>query len=586
MIVEKNQGPCRPGVKCPTVDPDLTNPSKPIRLMKLKEVQRLVESEDRIVVTFMGGVYDITDFTGHPGGYGRLEMVAGYDLEPFWKIYTQHNRGHILQYLQRYQIGRLSDDEAEVQRLSTPEFDNPYKNDPPPYDTLLTNTRYPYNAEGRLRNLADSFFTPAGQHYVRNHGLVPDIKPDEYRLTVRGVGCEEKVITLDELKDSNRFEQVDVTTVIQCNGNRREDYHFINPGVPAFGPPHWVAGAIGNATWTGVRLRDVLKDAGLPLDEISLNRASLPEGADNISFKGYDHDEVGNNYCCSIPIEKGIDPYGDVILAFKMNGEDIPRAHGYPVRVIVPGNAGARNCKFLERITVTPNPCLNAGNWKQYAVHAPDVPLFKLAEFEEHHVELKMDPVVQDMPVQSMICTPSAWDTLKLQGSKDHPTIKVKGFAWGGGGSGVNRVDVSSDGGQTFTRAELLAKPVQQRRGAEWSWQLFEKEIPLTPEQAESIKKGEKIDVILTSKALNTSWNSQPEHPEANYNPHGCCVNHWYKVPISIDPNATSDKRGEQGDFENKPTGGSFRAPFKNFEPPPKLADKRNMEKNLGNNAQ
>jgi len=62
-----------------------------------------------------------------------------------------------------------------------------------------------------------------------------------------------------------------------------------------------------------------------------------------------------------------------------------------------------------------------------------------------------------------------------LRSSQDHPTIKVKGFAWGGGGSGVNRVDVSSDGGQTFTRAELLAKPVQQRRGAEWSWQLFEK---------------------------------------------------------------------------------------------------------------
>lgn len=189
--------------------------------MKLKEVQRLVESEDRLVVTFMGGVYDITgtldlfapspfsspphpppsssptDFTGHPGGYGRLEMVAGYDLEPFWKIYTQHNRGHILQYLQRYQIGRLSDAEAEIQRLSTPEFDNPYKNDPPPYDTLLTNTRYPYNAEGKLRNLADSFFTPAGQHYVRNHGLVPDINPEEYRLTVRGVGCEEKSFSLE-----------------------------------------------------------------------------------------------------------------------------------------------------------------------------------------------------------------------------------------------------------------------------------------------------------------------------------------------------------------------------------------------------
>lgn len=67
---------------------------------------------------------------------------------------------------------------------------------------------------------------------------------------------------------------------------------------------------------------------------------------------------------------------------------------------------------------MTPNPCLDAGNWKQYAVHAPDVPLFKLAEFEEHHVELKMDPVVQEMPVQSMITVPSAGDELKVEGTK------------------------------------------------------------------------------------------------------------------------------------------------------------------------
>ena len=63
----------------------------------------------------MGGVYDVTEFTGHPGGYGRLEMVAGCDLEPFWKVYTQHNRGHILEVLQRYKIGWLSDEEAEEQ---------------------------------------------------------------------------------------------------------------------------------------------------------------------------------------------------------------------------------------------------------------------------------------------------------------------------------------------------------------------------------------------------------------------------------------------------------------------------------------
>ena len=111
---------------------------------------------------------------------------------------------------------------------------------------------------------------------------------------------------------------------------------------------------------------------------------------------------------------------------------------------------------------------------------------------------------------------------------------------------------------------------------AEWSWQLFEKEIPLSPEQAAKIRRGEKVELNLTSKALNTSWNCQPEKPEANYNPHGCCVNHWYRVPVAIDPNATADHKGEVGDFENKPTGGKFRAPFKNFLAPPRLSNNRN----------
>mmetsp|Transcript_9028 Transcript_9028/g.18069 ORF Transcript_9028/g.18069 Transcript_9028/m.18069 type:complete len:636 (-) Transcript_9028:82-1989(-) len=561
---------------CTNVDcmPRLS-PKEPC-LMTVKDIKRMVEDEERIVVSFMGGVYDVTEFTGHPGGYGRLEMVAGCDLEPFWKVYTQHNRGHILEVLQRYKIGWLSDEEAEEQRASTPEFDNPYANDPPTYPTLLTNTRHPYNAEGPLRKLTDDFITPVGLHYVRNHGLVPDIDPEEYTLTVTGVGCKEKVYKLSDLKNSRKFDHVDVTTVIQCNGNRREDFHFQKPGVPAFGPPHWVAGAIGCSTWRGVRLRDLLKASGFDSDGISLNKTPLPPGANNVSFKGYDHDEVGNNYCCSIPVEKALDPYGDTIVAFQMNGEDIPRSHGYPVRLIVPGNAGARNCKFLEKITVTPNPCLDAGNWKQYAVHAPDVPLFKLAEFEEHHVELKMDPVVQEMPVQSMITVPSAGDELKVEGTKDAPYVTLKGVAWGGGGSGISRVDVSVDGGETFTRADLLPKPedvrARERRGAEWSWQFFERRVPLAGEALERVKKGEKAEIVLTSKALNTAWNVQPESPDTTFNPHGCCVNHWYKVPVTVDPALKESKRGEVGDFENKPTGGSFKSPFKNFEKPPKKA--------------
>ena len=109
--------------------------------------------------------------------------------------------------------------------------------------------RYPYNAEGRLASLTDSWVTPAGKHFVRNHCAVPDIDPEQYSLTITGEGLTETVFSLQDLK--TKFDKVDVTTVIQCNGNRREDFHYLDGKTPAFGPPHWVAGAIGNATWSG-----------------------------------------------------------------------------------------------------------------------------------------------------------------------------------------------------------------------------------------------------------------------------------------------------------------------------------------------
>ena len=328
-----------------------------------------------------------------------------------------------------------------------------------------------------------------------------------------------------------------------------------------------------NAGWAGVRMRDVLRAAGMDVDGISLRRVQPPAGAVNVSLLGSDHDEVGNQYCCSFPFEKAVDPFGDVLIAYEMNGESIPRAHGFPVRAIVPGHAGARNCKYLEQITVTPQPCLGAGNWKQYAVHAPDVPISKLADFELHKEELKRDPAVQEMPVQSLISQPSAGDTISLRqalsAGAGEPTVKVKGFAWGGGGDGINRVDVSIDGGQTYTRAELLPSPGEpQRRGSVWSWVFFEKEVPLPPAWRERLARGETVEAELVSKALNTAWNVQPERPDTNLNPHGCCVNHVYRVPVKLDPNAAADVAGPVGDFANKPSGGAFRRPFRNMDPP------------------
>ena len=90
--------------------------------------------------------------------------------------------------------------------------------------------------------------------------------------------------------------------------------------------------------------------AGLVVDAMALRRAELPSGATNVSLMGSDHDEVGNHYCYSIPIEKCIEPFSDTIIAYEMNCLPIPRQHGYPFRGIIPGHAGARNCKFIQHL--------------------------------------------------------------------------------------------------------------------------------------------------------------------------------------------------------------------------------------------
>ena len=82
-------------------------------------------------VIINGSVYDLTDFTGHPGGYGRIQMASGHDLEPFWQVYKQHNRGHVADLLQKYRVGHLAPRDAATVRQRT-RFDNPYSNDPPP----------------------------------------------------------------------------------------------------------------------------------------------------------------------------------------------------------------------------------------------------------------------------------------------------------------------------------------------------------------------------------------------------------------------------------------------------------------------
>lgn len=219
----------------------------------------------------------------------------------------------------------------------------------------------------------------------------------------------------------------------------------------------------------------------------------------------------------------------------------------------------------MERVTITDKPCCDNANWKQYAVHAPDVSLYKITDFNIHAKELKADPPVQEMPVQSLITSPSAGDVICNRNGNDD-TVLVKGIAWGGGGCGINRVDVSLDGGENFTKADILDKEMEQRRNCNWSWVFFEKEIPIPVEMKANLKAGEGVKMNMTSRAANSFWNVQPECPYKNRNPHGCCVNHWYKVPCVMCPKATCNIKAADGDFGNKPSGGVFKKPFRNLD--------------------
>ncbi|KAL3935340.1 MAG: hypothetical protein SGBAC_009125 [Bacillariaceae sp.] len=506
--------------------------------------------EESLWYTFRGGVYDLTFFlNGHPGGTPRLLMAAGQDLEPYWEVYRQHLRGHVVDWMEKYRIGNLSPEDT----IKSKKFQHGdmFETDPYRDPNLLPCTKKPFCGEPRLEMLTNDYYTPNELFYVRNHLAVPEIDPDEYVLIVKGKGVKKHKFTLQDLK--TKFKKYEVSTTLQCAGNRREDLHDENHQI--FIAPHWVVGAMSTAKWGGVRLRDVLKECGLDADGMAMGDVN-PKDIHHVQFEGYDIDETGQCYGGSIPIDKAVDPLGDAILAFEMNGDPLPRDHGYPVRAIAPGHAGARQCKWLHKVIVSDKESQTSWQQKSYRGFAPDI------SFENqlsHWPPKRLDqaPIVQEMPVQSFVCNPPQNSVI---GGKFATDVTVRGVAWSGGGRKIERVDVSIDGGKTWTAAELY-KPIEQRRNRHWAWTQFSHTIPLPEEIQKKLRSGQNVTLDIVSKAMNSDFNLQPERMEPYWNARGICINHWYHVKSMMDPNKDkSFVRHNPGSqqFGNTPSGGKF----------------------------
>lgn len=453
-------------------------------------------------VIYQNGVYDVSAFMSqHPGGMDKLKLAAGGSIEPYWQVYAAHHHKEVYGILESLRIGNL--DEADVVPKKV-KGDGPYGEDPIRHSSLKVNADKPFNAEPPVELLLSSYITPNALFFVRNHLPVPVVENiKDFRLVIEGVG-EGVAFSMEELR--NEFPIHHVTSTIQCAGNRRMEMSNVKP-VKGLS---WGVAAIGTATWTGVKLADVLAKCGNGMDEDGDH-----EDRQHVQFEGLDKGVDGAGYGASIPIANATDPRKDVLLAFEMNGQDIPRDHGYPLRVIVPGTVGARNVKFLHKIRISKEESTSFWQRKDYKGFPPNV------DYNTKNFEQVAGPSIQELPVQSAIIEPKHGACL------EDDMLTVKGYAWSGGGRGIIRVDVSIDGGRNWLQAELDPIALEQKQNRAWAWTPWEITFDVSDEHH--------LDELdIRCKAVDNSYNCQPDTISPIWNMRGVLNNAWHQIKVVV----------------------------------------------------
>ncbi|MDP9170859.1 MAG: sulfite oxidase [Acidobacteriota bacterium] len=298
---------------------------------------------------------------------------------------------------------------------------------------LIVRQNEPSNLESPASAL-QTFITPADRFYVRNHFNTPEIAADSWKLKVEGAVQRPLEIGYRELTGMPSRNQI---SMLECAGNGRV---FL---VPKEGGVQWQSGAVSNAEWTGIPLSAVLE------------RAGVKAGAVDVIFEGADRGEIAADpkspgeihFARSLPMARA--RTGNVLLAYKMNGADLSAAHGFPVRVVVPGWYGMASVKWLARIVVTDKPFEGFFQTLQYS------------HWERPNGTPTLVPVT-GMNVKTAIVSPVPDDVIPRTGP-----YKIKGLAWAGEAS-ITRVEVSGDGGKTWGSAKLTGP------SSRYAWRMWE----------------------------------------------------------------------------------------------------------------
>lgn len=300
----------------------------------------------------------------------------------------------------------------------------------------------PINIETPAHLLNDTL-TPNDLFFVRNNGLPPtEIDIDKWTLSITGESAQKsKTYTLTELK--TKFENVSYNLTLECGGNGRKEF-----SPPAKGN-QWSTGAVGCVQWTGVRLRDVLEDVGIKSNAVYIGYY----GADTHLSGDPDKDPISRG----VPIAKAMED--ESMIAWSMNGKDLPLLNGYPLRLVFGGTPASCSGKWLEKIVIR-NKVHDGQKMLGSSYRTPCNPVAPGSKVNDEDM-----CIIKKMPVKSLITFPKTGASIKL-----NQTLPIAGHAWTST-SEVVKLEYSIDFGMTWTEASL------SKSTNRYAWQNFEAKL-------------------------------------------------------------------------------------------------------------
>ena len=430
-------------------------------------------------VTFKGFVLDVSEFKKiHPGG-NFINQAAGSDIEPFWNKWRYHyHTKKVKDTLEELKIGYLleenekNEENEENEELKYNKEDNitltteglykeeiysqeedMYNQEPLRSNEHKILIQKPFTSETKPEILKQNYLTSSSALYIRNHAPVPsdlDINDHEIMFTNNNDDVIDTISISNIIQKYTSNETnalTNIVSVLQCAGNRAAE-DIIATGPTGFvGTPYETieSGMVGNVLWSGVYLKDVMMDQYPKECQECMNdtndtndtndmkdlhsSTSSNKSIWHVIFQGADEYET------STPLSHVLNNESKCLLATKMNDEILSHDHGYPIRAVLPGVAGARNVKWLESIKVSKIP--SNSPWNEY--------YYKEANGE----------AIQKLPMNSMILSPANGSIVCTNDGSS--TINIEGIAYSGGsGNKIRQVEVSIDQGKTWFEVELL----------------------------------------------------------------------------------------------------------------------------------